>query len=289
MLMASVQRRSAALLFAASSLFAQTFEVASVKPSPSIAELRTRGIAPHWIVNDIRLDLNQAPLNTLIQMAYKVESYQLSGPEWLATTRFDIVAKLPDGATKAQVPEMLQALLADRFKLAVHRESKEQTVYALLAGNDGPKLKEAAPDGSCPARPSTGGRVLLFRRQPDGVDSLCPETQSMLNGKRVFEADQITTHRLALVLIPYVDAPVVDMTGLKGFYRIAFDVGVSSAVTAGARGGLAPAGDSAAQASDPSGVSIFKSVEALGLRMEKRKMPVEHLVIDHLEKAPTEN
>ena len=79
---------------------------------------------------------------------YKVELYQISGPDWITTSRFDVQATLPAGATKAQIPEMLQALLADRFGLTLHREPKEQSVYALLIGKGGPKLKEGAADNT---------------------------------------------------------------------------------------------------------------------------------------------
>jgi uncharacterized protein (TIGR03435 family) len=107
----------------------------------------------------------------------------------------------------------------------------------------------------------------------------------------IFEAEKITMPNFALVLMPYVDdTPVVDMTGLKGAYQIAMPVPGNSVslgrVPIGMRGG--DAARSPEEPSDPSG-SIFASVQKLGLRLEKRKAPVEHIVVEHLEKVPTEN
>jgi hypothetical protein len=95
----------------------------------------------------------------LVRMAYRVKSYQVAGPDWIKTERHDIVAKLPEGASRDQVPEMLQSLLADRFKLTLHREQKEHAVYALVVGKGGLKLKEAGPDPTlCTSdSPSSGG------------------------------------------------------------------------------------------------------------------------------------
>src|ERR1039458_5970133 len=91
-------------------------------------------------------------LKRLILTAYKLKPYQVSGPDWMDSVRFDILSKIPEGGTKDQVPEMLQALLAERFKLTAHRETKEQPVYGLVVGKDGPKLKPSVPDAARPDR-----------------------------------------------------------------------------------------------------------------------------------------
>jgi len=102
-------------------------------------------------IDAARVDIGSMSLAELIRIAYRVKAYQVSGPDWMASERFDVLAKLPEGASSAQVPEMLQALLAERFKLTMHRESKEHAVYALVVGRNGPKLKESAPDADAPA------------------------------------------------------------------------------------------------------------------------------------------
>jgi uncharacterized protein (TIGR03435 family) len=110
-----------------------------------------------------RVDIGNFGMMQLICKAYDVKSYQVSGPSWmkgagLAGQRFDIVANLPEGATKEQVPQMLQALLAERFKLVIHRESKDQAVYALVIGKGGAEdqgIRGAGASGArrCGAQP----------------------------------------------------------------------------------------------------------------------------------------
>ena len=99
------------------------FEAASIKPSTTF--LRDH----RYVIGPGRVDLAPVTMLALITMAYRVETYHVSGSDWMTTERFDVPAKLPDGATHDQMPEMLQALLAARFKLAVHRENKEEAAY----------------------------------------------------------------------------------------------------------------------------------------------------------------
>src|ERR1035437_1845032 len=128
-----------ATLLAAGALPGQTpaFEVASIKPSEPItpAMIASGKLHAGMKVDGKRVDIGNFGLMQLICKAYDVKPYQVLGPSWLQAVgmsgqRFDIVANLPEGATKEQVPQMLQALLAERFKLVVHQESKEQAVYA---------------------------------------------------------------------------------------------------------------------------------------------------------------
>ena len=104
-----------------------TFEVASIKkPALSIQDQAMQGkLHVGMKVDGARVDFGSMSLADLITTAYKVKSFQISGPDWLKTERFDIMAKLPEGANKDQVPEMLQALLAERFKLTIHRDTKD--------------------------------------------------------------------------------------------------------------------------------------------------------------------
>ena len=86
-----------------------------------------------------RLHYTNVSLSDVIGQAYRVQHHQISGPAWLDTERFDIVAKIPAGVSRDQLPQMFQALLADRFKLKLHSERKELSVYALVVGTNGPK------------------------------------------------------------------------------------------------------------------------------------------------------
>jgi uncharacterized protein (TIGR03435 family) len=252
------------------------FEGASVKPSPTPPTHRA------YTMNDGTVDLGAISLKILIQIAYRMQPYQVTSPEWMATTRFDILAKLPAGANKTHIPEMLQALLADRFGLAAHRESKEQQVYALMVGRDGPKLKEGAADNQrADMAAFTNGRRIVNRHiTEDGFWSV-----SLFNGRKVFDAPRITMPELGRMLMPYVEDPVIDMTGLKGVWQVA-DLEVPREVSLPAM--LASMGISVPR-QVPEGVSIFASVQKLGLMLEHRKASIEHLVVNHAEKIPTEN
>src|ERR1035437_1678640 len=129
------------------------FEVASIKPATPSPDGR---LMIRERVGPGRLDYSSVSLKTMIQRACEVQDYQISGPDWMASTRFDVVAKLPADSPRSGIPEMLRALLADRFKLAVHRETKELPMYALVVGKNGPKMKESEFDPTTP--PLEAGR-----------------------------------------------------------------------------------------------------------------------------------
>src|ERR1035437_9362699 len=164
----NLRRLTVCLALAATMALAQTnptFEVASVKPAAPIDMMKMAAairsgempkIGPR--VDKARAEYTYMAIRDLIVQAYKVKPYQITGPDWIATQRFDIVATLPAGASKDDAPKMLQALLEERFKLAVHRDSQEHPVLALVVGKKGPKMKESseAPepiDENAPLKP----------------------------------------------------------------------------------------------------------------------------------------
>src|SRR4029077_8262602 len=117
-----------------------SFEVASIKaaaPQPPGRFQISMGSDPG------RINYSGVSLKNLVERAYSIKSYQVSGPDWLDSERFDVVAKLPEGATPQDVPKMLQALLAERFKLTVHREQKTLPVYGMVVGKNGVKMQKA--------------------------------------------------------------------------------------------------------------------------------------------------
>jgi len=308
----------ACLIVVASAVFGETlaFEVASIKPAgpPDPAKMMSGQMRIGITIDQGRVDIGFFSLADLIQTAYKVKPYQITGPPWMSAERFEIHAKLPDGATKEQVPEMLQTLLADRFKLAMHRDSKEQSTYALVVAKGGHKLKDSVPEveATAPAEEPKGASGGITFGTPEGQVKMKPTANGMtMTGGPVgpmkmtvgpagmhMEAAKMTMTTFAEMLIRFVDRPVVDMTELKGTYQVAIDLSMEElgamARKAGAMmgpgfgGGAAPPPAPADAASDPGG-SIFSTVQRLGLRLEPRKAAVEHIVIDHLEKAPTEN
>jgi len=325
-------RLGAWLALAAAVALAQTkptFEVASIKPSPPLDMAKVAAgiqagqmpnIGPK--VDGARAAYTYMALKELIGLAYKVKPYQITGPDWLANQRFDIMAKLPDGASKDDAPQMLQALLEDRFKLAVHRDSKEHPVLALVVGKGGPKMKESpeapAPlDENAPLKP---GEMKMDTAEGPVRVTVGKESSAVMNmgSKGVIsykmdlanqalhvEADQVTMAGFADMLTQFTQLggggvrQVVDMTELKGNYQVALDfsladlmsmVRASGVAVPGAAGGGTQSNSPADAASDPGGTSsLSKAVQSLGLKLEQRKAVVEQLVVDHVEKSPTEN
>jgi uncharacterized protein (TIGR03435 family) len=257
------------IFFASLAAFAQpAFEVASVKPAPPPTDHNLRvqmgGDAG-------RVNYSNVTLMNVMTKAYGVKEHQITGPDWLKTERYDIVATVPSGTPKDQIPLMLQSLLADRFKLTLHRESKVMPVYALVVGKNGPKLHEA--DAIGPMRMSMG---------PKGLN---------LSGK-------VSIAMLVDALSRFTDRPVVDMTELKGNFDI--DLGFKPDGQPGGPGFFGPpggggrppegGGEGKAPPDSADAPSIFTAVqEKLGLKLEGRKTAVEILIIDHAERVPTEN
>jgi uncharacterized protein (TIGR03435 family) len=290
------------------------FEVASIKPSEDLNSLIAAGKIPRFMprIDDSQVELSFISLEQLMVMAYEVKPYQVSGPDWMKTTRFDISAKLPEGGKKDQVPAMLRALLEERFKLAIHRETRDHPVYALIVGKDGAKLVPSPPD--TPEDPNrTPDKNETVMDTPDGKMSIRSNgrgegatTQisggragnvkvSMSNGIMHMEASKMTMALMAQQLSPMLDRPVVDMTELKGNYVVSLDLSMADMMNAARASGFqVPAGrggdgGTTGDASDPSGYSIFASVQKLGLKLDKQKLPLEFIVVDHMEKVPTDN
>src|SRR5580704_10742889 len=118
------------------------FEVATIKPAP----LQAEGHTATRMSSDTdlgKVNYTNVNLKEVIAKAYKVQQYQITGPDWIETERFDIVARFAPHSTADHIPPMLQALLADRFKLILHRETKELPMYALVVAKNGPKFKSS--------------------------------------------------------------------------------------------------------------------------------------------------
>ena len=229
------------------------FEVASVKRSNTASTRTGVGTDPG------RLTITNASLRLCIAWAYGVKDYQISGPAWLDSENFDIVAKAGRPVLEDRLRPMLQTLLAERFKLALHRDTRELPVYALAIGKDGPKFHEVKPGGNTRTR---GGR-------------------GHLAGQRISMsqfADLLTQ------AAPHeIDRPVIDRTGLKGTFDITLEwtPGNPRPSTASETGGVIESAP---------GPDIFRALQQqLGLRLEAKKASVEILVIDRAEKLPTEN
>jgi uncharacterized protein (TIGR03435 family) len=281
------------VVFFASGALAQpsagpSFDVASIRPAQQ----------PGAAVNlGLRIDGAQfratLALKDFIRMAYRVKFYQVSGPDWLASEWFDIAATVPAGSTQGQVPEMLQSLLAERFRMRLHRDKKEFPVYALEVGKGGPKMQESPPDVNAANSEQEGGVNVGVSGSGQGVSVSLGRGSSYSLANNRFEAKKLTMASLADSMERFVDRPIVDMTGLKGHYDFALELTeddyramlIHAAVSAGVV--LPPQALRLLDNGEPS--SLFSAVEKLGLKLEGRKAPLDLLVIDEMRKEPTEN
>jgi len=300
------------------------FEVATIKPAKMPAQSdMLNGKAHIGMKTDAaRVDIGFMSLKDLIGIAYKVKDYQISGPDWIGgmDERFDVLAKMPDGATKDQVPDMLQALLTERFKLAIHHDTKERSVYALVVGKGGSEMKESPPDPPAPAAAEKTDAVpgepaeatpaadanpqVKIQKSADGMSGTATVRGPEGNVKMSYgaagmhmELEKMTMAKLAEAVSRFVDRPVVDMTELKGNYQVALDISLDDLKNVARKAGVAVPG--AAPASGDAGLpsdaatdstgSVFKSVQQLGLKLEPRKTALDLIVVDHIEKMPTEN
>jgi uncharacterized protein (TIGR03435 family) len=302
---------NASLLFVTASAMAQTpvsFEVASIKKAePLSVNLAMSGkMNLGMVIDNAQVNVKSMALTELMRVAYKVKPFQISGPEWLSAERYTITAKMPAGATRDQVPEMIQSLLAERFKLAFHRETKEQSVYALTVMKSGLKLQESAPDDSAPAAsggpaaplapaPTDGGAQVRVNVQSEAGGTVNTSSINgnvkMLpreNGMRI-EVTKMNATGMVDLLARFVERPVIDATDLKGRYDFTLDVGFGDMLALARAAGMNVPIQAPPGAMDPGNSAVFTAIQQYGLKLEARKAPIEMLIIDHVEKTPTDN
>lgn len=263
------------------------FEVASIKPSAPLTAQRV-DVGLHIDGSQVRC--SYLSLRDYIRLAYQVKDYQVLGPEWIESEHFDLAAKLPEGGSRGQVREMLQSLLADRFQLKLHHDKKEFPVYTLVVAKGGPKIKESAPApeaaAGAPVNISASGA-----REGTSID--LGNGASFTAADNKFEATKLTMLNTADLLSRYTDRPVVDMTELKGRYDFTLEFTPEDFRAMRIRSALAAGITLPPQAlkllAESSGDSLLAAVEKLGLKLESRKAPLDVLVVDHIEKTPTEN
>jgi uncharacterized protein (TIGR03435 family) len=302
-------------------------------------------------------EFNFVTLGDLIPYAYRLKPFQVAGPasmkDILRETRWNIQTRFPE-SNSSQVPEMLHAMLAERFKLTTHREKREQPVYELVVAKSGPKLGTAGPadtaEDAAVATPGLPGFLPPFGgpgreggRGPGGPGPGAGGPNAPGGGGRGFaistgnatitpspntcgihmEFTKLTMSSLAETLTPFLDRPVVDATKLSGTYNIGLNLPMEAMMAmmqnsarstgfgggpggafgpGGGRGG--PGGDgpgggrggpggcdpgAAAQGDTNSSNALFEAVKQLGLRLEPRKVPFDTIVVDHLDKTPTDN
>jgi uncharacterized protein (TIGR03435 family) len=283
--------------------FAQTpapekaaFEVASIKPSeppvPGRGMMMGSNGGPGTKDPGIYRCTN-CNLPMMIAQAYDIKFFQLTYPKWMDDVRFEINAKVPAGATKAQLRLMLQDLLAERFKLALHHDTKEMQVYDLVVAKGGPKLvehvdKKEETEDTAPPRGGGRGPNLDGDGYPI-IPKSCKGCIMMVgSGKARMSLQDSTMADLVDMLASQVNKIVYDATGLKGKYDISLTYQMQMGGPRG--GGAAAAPERPSDVDSDMGIPLVGAIQPqLGLRLESKKGPVDMLVIDHAEKAPTEN
>lgn len=263
------------------------FEVASIKPSPEPDP--NQGYTVGCKEDPGMFRCQNMDLSNLITRAYSIMPFQLTGPDWMRSQRFEITAKIPEGTTKEQLDLMLQSMLTDRFKLVVHHETKDMAKYDLVVAKNGTKLKAAVEDaaGAAPAdKPRSTGPMKLGK---DGFPELSRPGMIGMNGRFRFYQPAMTMQQLVRQLSGQMGKPVTDATGLKGKYDISlyWAADMMRGAAPLAAGGAAPL---AAAPEGDSGPTLEQAIQdQLGLHLEAKKGPVDFLVVDHIEKLPTDN
>ena len=263
------------------------FEVATVRPF-SIAQ--TDGAVTLGATFDrAQVRIIGLTMRDLLSMAYRVKAYQINGPDWIATERYEITAKMPSGVSPEKLPEMVQSLLNERFVLRVHRDRKEMPVYALLVGKPPLKLKDSVVD---PNAPPPAAVQVTGTGSAQGIAVNMGNGSSYTFGGGKFEAKKFNGAAIASVLERFTDRPMIDLTELKGTYDFEFAVTpeeaqtlmIRAAISAGVQ--LPP---QALQLADNGGNPLDGALQQVGLKLDARRMPVEIVIVDQLQKTPTDN
>lgn len=252
------------------------FEVATVRHGPA-GDFGVGGTGCPGSGDPTRCFVENYPMSSLLHMAYGIRSYQLSGPSWLDTERFSINAKGLEGTTKEQLDLMLRNLLIERFKLAAHFEKRETTGYQLVVAKNGPKL--AASPGAPKPDEDSAKQPARMKLDQEGYPELPPGRTFWMSvaydrarWRFVDESMEDFAERIGNEMI---HQPTVNATGLTGKYDFVFSWSYA-----------------AMQPNPPadSGPTIFEAIqEQLGLKLESKKVPVNTLIVDHIEKTPSEN
>lgn len=221
--------------------------------------------------------------------AYAVKEYQIEGPAWLDSERYEITATVPSGTTRDQFLAMIRTFLKERFALRLHHSTKDLPALALLVTKKGPKMKESSvPEPSEITPPTSAPNLSTVSRRPqskieidkDGfpvIPSDKPTSEMLiLNGRVTVHAKRITMKEFAEMLGGQSAMPVFDATGLNGKYDFSASWLLNSATPST---DLSGSGDA----------SVFDALGRLGLELKQNKHPTDILVIDNVQKIPTAN
>jgi len=255
-------------------------------------------------VDQQRVDFKCLNLAMLIGYAFRVSPDRVQGPGWMmgvGSPRFNISATIPQGNSRDQVPEMFRALLAERFRLIIHRQPAWLPIYALVVARGGLRIKRAVNQSDAGDSEATAGPDFFYGTVQSRNISSASQTERLISSPHMgsvretgdpyriqrWEAPNISLEGLADLLehVAPLSLPVIDMTGLSGRYSLALEVSLSDLSPADRQSSDDPKADLEETTLRAFNNGLLK----LGLHLERRKGPVETLVVDRVEKTPGEN
>ena len=264
------------------------FEVATIRPS---AQGPQDGVTAGVRIDDAQVHCVALTLKDYVGIAYRVKLYQISGPDWIGSERFDIAATFPAGAPTTEFPEMMQRLLEERFQIKVHREKKDFPVYVLEVAKGGLKAQESAPDPN--AEDAKAPLTIAGSGSAQGISVNLGRGSSYSFANNKFEAKRVPPATLAAVLERFVDRPIVDMTDLKGTYDFSLPVTEEDyrvmLIRAGVNAGVSLPPQALRLLDGGSTPSLFDALQKVGLKLDARRAPLDVVVVDDARKTPTEN
>lgn len=264
----------------------RSFEVASIRST-------TVSVPSSLTVSGERVTIRNYQLRSLLLLALGPEAYQVAAPEWVREFRFDIQALMPSGSTRDHVPEMVHALLVDRFGLITHIEQRSLSAYDLIVNGNQPRMLPVQAVDELAKQFRSESVVRVFQSVDNDVRRMTEIHQStvthrtvtptMLYEKRWTErsthrliATRMSMGELSKVLTQHARRPVIDRTGLEGLFQ--FEVELPR-IDYGMTFGLV----------EPSPVSVQSAARSLGLQLEPRRAPINVVVVDKIAQRPTEN
>jgi uncharacterized protein (TIGR03435 family) len=276
------------------------FEVASVKPSNPAGGPFARTMGGPGTTDPGRIRYSNMPLKVVLLIAYGLNDFQIEGPGWMETDRFEIEATMPVDTTRERFREMLRNLMVERFKIALHREKKDAPAYTLVVDKNGPRMAEstpaaAPPDGGAPPRAvppqqlerDRDGFPKLPSGGPPGMLQFAVLNRARLAGRLQTMSD--LANRLAELL----GYPVADGTGLTAKYDLSLTFATEGTALSRAAGPPVPpppGGNTPSVAEGETPPDLFSALQTqLGLKLEARRASLEVIVIDRIARTPAAN
>ena len=280
---------TAAMIYAQAPM---TFEVATIKPAPTIIAGQNQRVTAGVHIDRNQFQSNSLTLRDYMGIAYQLRIYQIEGPEWISTDRFDINAKIPtiEGRTmqNEDLQNMMRDLVEDRFELKTHKVQRDFPIYALVQLKDGIKAKLNAQDELDANGVTVGGTG-----NAQGTVISLGRGSTMTMGGNKLAVTKASTLTLAEMLARFTDRPVLDQTGLKDTYDFEMTMTqedfqamqIRSAIAAGVT--LPPQALKLLEVA--SGDSMHEALAKLGLKLEAKKAPMDVMIVDSAKKTPDEN